>query len=272
MITKFLLIFLITGILFTPSVDASEYIDELHELLETENDIETDYLWLEDGEFNRHGLEIYELINQAEAKGLNSQDYLLGDINGIWMNIRYQDVDNIETENLKELDELLTRALLKYTSDLATGRLDSETLEREIVNKEILNGFPWIIESIKSGRPVKEVLSDYEPDHPYYLALLEGLENRNNFSDDQIDEIILNIERWRMDYGQLPHNHLISNIPSFRLEVFEGNESVVDMKTVVGTQDRPTPVMEGSLNRMTISPRWFMPTSIAVEDHLPKVK
>ena len=272
MITKFLLIFLITGILFTPSVDASEYIDELHELLETENDIETDYLWLEDGEFNRHGLEIYELINQAEAKGLNSQDYLLGDINGIWMNIRYQDVDNIETENLKELDELLTRALLKYTSDLATGRLDSETLEREIVNKEILNGFPWIIESIKSGRPVKEVLSDYEPDHPYYLALLEGLENRNNFSDDQIDEIILNIERWRMEYGQLPDNHLISNIPSFRLEVFEGSESVINMKTVVGTQNRPTPVMEGNLNRMTISPRWFMPTSIAVEDHLPKVK
>ena len=272
MLTKFLLIFLITGILFTPSINASEYIDELDELLETENDIETDYLWLEDGEFNQPGLEIYELINQAETKGLNSQDYLLGEINGIWMSIRFQDEDDIKTENLQELDELLTRALLKYTSDLATGRFKPETFEREIVNDEILNGFPWIIESIKSDRSVKEVLSDYEPDHPYYLALLDGLNNEINYNENQINEIIINIERWRMEYEQLPDNHLISNIPSFRLEVFEGNESVIDMKTVVGTKSRPTPVMEGNMNRMTISPRWFMPTSIAVEDHLPKVK
>jgi len=272
MITKFLLIFLMISIIFAPAINADDYLNELNELLETENDIDEDYLWLEDGEFNQAGLEIYELINQAESKGLNSQDYLLGDINGIWTGIRYQDVENINPDNLKELDELLTRALLKYTSDLATGRFKPDTLEREIVNEEILKGFPWIIESIKSDRSVEDVLSDYEPGHPYYLALLEGLEERNNFNDNQIKEIILNIERWRMEYEQMPGNHLISNIPSFRLEVFEGSEAVINMKTVVGTPSRKTPVMEGNLNRITISPRWFMPTSIAVEDHLPKVK
>jgi murein L,D-transpeptidase YcbB/YkuD len=75
-----------------------------------------------------------------------------------------------------------------------------------------------------------------------------------------------------MEYNQLPNNHLLVNIPSFRLELYENNKVILEMKTVVGHESRPTPVLEGNLNRMTISPRWFMPTSIAVKDHLPKVK
>ncbi len=272
MIKKFLIVFLLFVFLFAPSVNAKEYFDDIYEVIGIESETIDDFLWLDEGEFNQAGLEIYELINQTNLKGLNSQDYLLGDINGIWMGISYQDPENINQNNLKELDELLTRALLKYTSDIATGRFNPDTLERERVNEEILNGFPRIIESIRSGRSVTEVISDYEPNHPHYLALLNGLKKENSFNDNQIKKIILNIERWRMDYEQLPDNHLISNIPSFRLEVFEGSETVLDMKTIVGSQNRKTPVMEGNLNRMTISPRWFMPTSIAVEDHLPKVK
>ncbi|MGM0415126.1 MAG: L,D-transpeptidase family protein [Bacillota bacterium] len=273
MISKFLLVFLLITYIFTPSVNAEDNSNNIYEVIGIENEIINDYLWLDDGEFNQSGLEIYELINQAETKGLNNQDYLVSEINSIWMGIRYQDPENINEKNLEELDELLTRALLRYTSDIATGRFQPDTLEREMVNEEILEGFPRIIESIKTGRSVQDVISDYEPNHPYYFALLEALEeNRDNFAYDQIQEIVLNLERWRMDYNQLPKNHLLVNIPSFRLELFEQNEIVLDMKTVVGNKNRPTPVIEGILNRMTISPRWFMPTSIAVEDHLPKVK
>ncbi|MFW5789759.1 MAG: L,D-transpeptidase family protein [Bacillota bacterium] len=273
MIRKILLIILLTVFLFNPAVKAEDNLNDIYEVIGIENETIDDYLWLDDGELNQAGLEIYELINQADKKGLRSQDYLVKDINGIWMGIRHQDPDNINEKNLKELDELLTRALLRYTSDITTGRFDSDSLEREIINEEILEGFPRIIEAIKTGHSVKDVISDHEPKHPYYFALLKALEdNQSNYSEAQTQEIILNLERWRMEYSQLPNNHLLVNIPSFRLELYEEDEIVLEMKTVVGNEDRPTPVLEGDLNRMTISPRWFMPTTIAVEDHLPKIK
>ena len=275
MIRKFLLSILLTIFLFNPAVavNAQDSFNDIYEVIGIESETVDDYLWLEDGEFNQDGLEIYELITQAESKGLDSQDYLLGDINGIWMGIRHQDPDNINENNLKELDELLTEALLKYTSDIATGRFNSATLEREIINEEILEGFPRIIEAIKTGRSVKEVISDHEPNHPHYHSLLKALkENQSKFNSEQTQEIILNLERWRAEYNQLPNNHLLVNIPSFRLELYEENKIILEMKTIVGNKNRPTPVLEGNLNRITISPRWFMPTSIAVKDHLPKVK
>ncbi|MGM0419780.1 MAG: L,D-transpeptidase family protein [Bacillota bacterium] len=267
-----LMIFLLLFSLITSpgmAVDNADRIDV--------EDPTADFIWLEGSELSQAGQELYKLINNAEQKGLKSEDYLLNELNSHWMGLRYTAKTAITESDVIEFEEMLMEAFLRYASDLATGRFIGSDHQRQHVAPEISVIMPELIEDIESGRKVTDILAELEPAHPHYQALLEGLQKRLSSSEPEtsreIEEIILNLERWRQEYNGIEENdHLLVNIPSFRLELYENDEVIMEMKTVVGRSERPTPVLRGDLNRITVSPRWYMPTSIAVKDHLPKVK
>jgi len=85
----------------------------------------------------------------------------------------------------------------------------------------------------------------------------------------RIEEIKVNLERIRWLPYRIANHYVLINIPAFTLDVFRKNLHVLEMKTVVGRSDRPTPTLNSKITYMVINPSWTVPSTILTEDILP---
>lgn len=88
----------------------------------------------------------------------------------------------------------------------------------------------------------------------------------------RIRQIELNLERWRWIPHELGARHILVNVPDFNLDVVEDGHPVMRMRVVVGRHYRRTPVMSAMMAYLVFNPDWNIPTRIAVEDILPKIR
>jgi murein L,D-transpeptidase YcbB/YkuD len=98
----------------------------------------------------------------------------------------------------------------------------------------------------------------------------ETLRELNVSADDRVQQIAVNMERWRWMPEDLGDPYLLVNIAGFRLEVIEGGHSVLSMKTVVGKQYTRTPFFAARITEVIVNPWWNVPDSIAVKEVWPK--
>ncbi|HID67683.1 MAG TPA: hypothetical protein EYP31_05400, partial [Roseibacterium sp.] len=86
----------------------------------------------------------------------------------------------------------------------------------------------------------------------------------------RIEQIKLNMERWRWLPKDLGKRHILVNTAGYELTVMEGDESVLAMQVIVGQPRRSTPTISGVMNSVVFNPTWTVPLTIAVEDLVPK--
>ena len=88
---------------------------------------------------------------------------------------------------------------------------------------------------------------------------------------ETIDRIRINIERLRwLTTGE--SDFILANIPDFTLTLYRDAQPVLSMKTVVGSEKRPTPMLSNTLTYAILNPYWRAPKTIVDEDILPKLK
>jgi L,D-transpeptidase YcbB len=88
----------------------------------------------------------------------------------------------------------------------------------------------------------------------------------------RIRQIQLNLERWRWMPADLGPRYVLANIPGFQLQMVEEGHVVKTLRTIVGKQDRPTPVLTSMITYLEINPYWHVPPTIAGKDLLPKIQ
>lgn len=88
----------------------------------------------------------------------------------------------------------------------------------------------------------------------------------------RIEQLIVNLERWRWLPEQLGERHVLVNIAGFSLDVVEDGQSVLAMRVVVGRPYRRTPVFSGQISYLVLNPYWEVPRSIAIKDKLPLIR
>ena len=86
----------------------------------------------------------------------------------------------------------------------------------------------------------------------------------------RIEQLKLNMERWRWMPRVLEPRFLRVNLASFELQLVEQGTTLLRMRTISGRKDRTTPAFQGRLNRIVFNPTWTVPFRIAVEDLLPE--
>lgn len=84
----------------------------------------------------------------------------------------------------------------------------------------------------------------------------------------RIEQIILNMERWRWMPDDLGERYILVNMAGFELEVVEDGWTVMEMRVVVGRPYRRTPVFSSHMTYLVINPAWNVPASIARRDYL----
>lgn len=104
------------------------------------------------------------------------------------------------------------------------------------------------------------------PDGVVGPATLRAL---NISAEARVEQVRVNLERWRWLPTDLGARHVRVNIAAFELEVIEDAERVLDMRVVVGRPYRQTPVFSDAISYLVLSPYWHVPHSIATRDKLP---
>jgi murein L,D-transpeptidase YcbB/YkuD len=148
---------------------------------------------------------------------------------------------------------------------------------------------------LPSGTPSPDVLrdrlqleDDWEPGDSVSVALQRfqrrhGLEptglvdgatraQLNVTADARVEQLRLNLERWRWLPQDLGRRRIIVNIAAQELDVVEDDEIVLHMRVVVGKEYRRTPIFSDTVRYVVLNPNWHVPSSIAVEELIPKMQ
>ena len=88
----------------------------------------------------------------------------------------------------------------------------------------------------------------------------------------RVEQLELNLERWRWLPKDLGRRHVIVNIAAFELEVMDGDSLVMSMRVVVGRPFDRTPVLSDTMRYLVLNPYWHVPSNIARTELLPKLK
>ncbi|KPK71688.1 hypothetical protein AMJ87_06955 [candidate division WOR_3 bacterium SM23_60] len=91
-------------------------------------------------------------------------------------------------------------------------------------------------------------------------------------ASERVKQILVNLERWRWLPQELGNRCIIINIANFELDVVEENETVLNMRAVVGRAYRRTPVFTDRMTYIVLNPYWNVPRMIATKDILPLIK
>lgn len=108
-----------------------------------------------------------------------------------------------------------------------------------------------------------------EPDGAVGPATRQAL---NVSAEERVQQLVVNLERWRWLPQDLGRRHVLVNIAGFRLQVVEDGEEVMQMRVVTGRPYRQTPVFSGEISYLVFNPYWYLPHSIATKDKLPEIK
>ncbi len=89
---------------------------------------------------------------------------------------------------------------------------------------------------------------------------------------DQIETVIVNMERWRWLPRDLGRSHVMLNIPDFTLKVVRNGDVIWRTKVVVGKPGTPTPILTETMKFITVNPTWNVPPSIVYNEYLPALQ
>ena len=171
-----------------------------------------------------------------------------------------------------DLDLKATYTYLRYASDLSLGTIDPEDLNPEwhAAPRTI-----YLRDALQAGiaeNSIAQSLERLAPHSPQYLGLKHQLVLARQKQDAAaIEQIVMNMERWRWLPDDLGSRYILVNIPAFRLDAIENGKSVLDMKVVTGKKSSPTPVLADRMTTVVFSPYWNIPQDIVQKEILPKV-
>jgi murein L,D-transpeptidase YcbB/YkuD len=107
---------------------------------------------------------------------------------------------------------------------------------------------------------------------------IDGVVGSNTLSvlnisvEDRIEQIKLNMERWRWLPQDLGKRYILVNTANFELDIIENGQTVTSTRAIVGKKKRPTPALSRKITYMELNPYWNIPHKIATNDILPCIK
>lgn len=94
----------------------------------------------------------------------------------------------------------------------------------------------------------------------------------NTPPSQRIRQIALNMKRWRELPTDLGSRYIWVNMTDYQLQLVNRGRTELDMKVIIGKTYRRTPQMHEAISTLVLNPHWNVPSRIARQDILPKVK
>jgi murein L,D-transpeptidase YcbB/YkuD len=227
--------------------------------------------WVDGDRTTSHLKDLIQQFKYSERHGLNPRRYPIQEFERAREQSQTHLGTRFEPAIVPELDARLTYAYLRYAADLigwSTSPADVSKLWLTAPKKEDLAA--RLTNAIRTST-VRASLEELAPDHPQYKGLQAALAREQASSTDNVDRILINLERWRWLPRDLGTRYILVNVPAYMLQVMEGREPVLSMRTIVGKPDTQTPLFSDEMTYVVFSPYWNIPENILREETLPRV-
>lgn len=167
---------------------------------------------------------------------------------------------------------------------LAYGVLDPKTLHRRRVAEIADNAMLMQIDAQGGPGALASALDRLAPQHPEYLALKAELARQQAAMAQEadptarashaalIDQLRVNLERWRWLPQTLGPRYVIANIPGFDVTAMALDAVQARHAAIFGAMNRETPTFSDSIEYIIFNPWWDVPDSIARADKLPQFR
>ncbi|ACF10767.1 Peptidoglycan-binding domain 1 protein [Chlorobaculum parvum NCIB 8327] len=90
--------------------------------------------------------------------------------------------------------------------------------------------------------------------------------------EEWIDQIRINLERYRWYSSSLGSTYVMVNIPSFSVEFVRDDSVRWKSRVIVGKPNLQTPVFKAEIQSVIFNPRWVIPSGILAKEALPAIK
>ena len=157
-------------------------------------------------------------------------------------------------EGMKENRVLQLRRRLEASGYLAGGKAQTPLL----YNREVAEGVKRFQESC-----------GMKPDGVAGASTLKML---NIPVERRIEQIRINLERYRWFLGDLEPTYVMVNIASFTLHYVENNSFKWGTRVIVGKPARETPIFKADMQYIVFNPQWVIPPTILGKDALPAIR
>lgn len=88
----------------------------------------------------------------------------------------------------------------------------------------------------------------------------------------RLEQIELNLERWRWMRAPLEPRSVRVNIPDFTVALWDSGRVRTVMPVVIGQKRSPTPIFSDSITYIEVNPTWRMPKNVIEAEILPALK
>jgi murein L,D-transpeptidase YcbB/YkuD len=104
------------------------------------------------------------------------------------------------------------------------------------------------------------------------VAGADTIAELNVTRQQRIEQLVLNLERWRWMPRALPSRYVLVNIAAFELDGFDAGQQTITMRTAVGKHYTRTPFLRSEITKIVFNPYWNVPPSIATKELTPKAQ
>ena len=118
-----------------------------------------------------------------------------------------------------------------------------------------------------------QYFNNYSKEVIKLLTTLNKYQDSSKKNNARIKQLIraTNDYRWLRAISETQRIVLV-NIPSAQLNVFERENILLSMKLILGKASTPSKTFSTLIQKITINPYWVVPSSIAINEMLPKLK
>lgn len=149
---------------------------------------------------------------------------------------------------------MLLRQRLRVSGDIAVLNTDTST----VYNRDV-------VEAVKHFQKRNGMVADGVVGATTLRVMNIPVERR-------IDEIRLNLERYRWFLRDLEPTAIMVNIPRFTLQYVENGQDKWETRVITGKPPRETPLFKADMQYVILNPRWVIPPTILAKDALPALR
>lgn len=200
-------------------------------------------------------------LHDSEQHGLEPARYRVGEFEQVI----------IPVERVPELDAKMTYAYLRYAADLLGWSSSPQQVDPNWLDDPKQDDLAGRLEEAVDSSRVRQTLEELAPTHPQYKGLQSALASERVHSTGHLEQILMNLERWRWAPRDLGDRYILVNVPAYQLQVMEGEKPALAMRVIVGRPQTRTPLFSDEMTYVVFSPYWNIPSSILRHETLPQV-
>ncbi|HYG91307.1 MAG TPA: L,D-transpeptidase family protein [Azospirillum sp.] len=137
------------------------------------------------------------------------------------------------------------------------GRLDAKAAQSDIYDP-----------------PLRKAVERFQARHGLFVDGVVGaftVSALNVTAAERVGQILASLERVRWMPDDFGERYVVVNVPDYTLKAVERGTPVQEMRVIVGTKVRRTPIFSSAITSIVLNPTWTMPVKLAREDYLPKL-